>query len=343
MSIQGVSAVKKANVQLDPAFVEEAVFLNAKAHENDALAKSFHRDREKIYSDLDEEHRFAAFRHLYEEYFVRMGLREIFEKILLEFPLLCQPNLLIFVKRVWSKKEEESELYVQGDRMSVYLGLQAIRILDPIFLNAFLCHEMMHISDMLDPDFRYTPHPDFGGEDEIKNNLIKERFRILWNLYVEARLKRRDLPTFSSEEKYKKDFEKVFCEMSSGKRFTQGDLLCLVKGEPIEDTFSRRDFLKKVPAYFAGNIQTVADGYIKLLGEEKGVKVAALDIEKCLAWEGVSCQHCYLACPLREKAIHLEDQKPVILSSFCNGCAECVVACQTVNDLPALKMIPVTV
>ena len=102
---------------------------------------------------------------------------------------------------------------------------------------------------------------------------------------------------------------------------------------------SRRDFLKRFPRYLVESAQSVTSDELPKPLEPGGMKVAKLNRERCLAWEGVSCQHCYLVCPLRETAIRLEDQKPVIISPLCNGCAECVVACQTVNDPPALEMI----
>jgi Pyruvate/2-oxoacid:ferredoxin oxidoreductase delta subunit len=104
----------------------------------------------------------------------------------------------------------------------------------------------------------------------------------------------------------------------------------------------RRDFLKNFPKYLADHIQTGADeGHEHHCTDEaEGTKVAMLMEERCLAWNGNICQHCYLACPLREQAIRIDDQRPVIMPAFCNGCARCVTVCQTVNDRPAIAMIP---
>jgi MinD superfamily P-loop ATPase len=106
-------------------------------------------------------------------------------------------------------------------------------------------------------------------------------------------------------------------------------------------TVSRREFLRKFPNYLIDHIHKGARACLEYndKSEVKGVKVVKLNIEQCLAWEGSSCQHCYLACPLRDQAIKIDDQKPVIMSSLCNGCAKCVTACQTVNDPPALEMV----
>ncbi len=225
---------KKIVLQFDPAFIEEALFLKMRAEGGDpALTSSFHRDREQVYQEHQgDEERDRAFHRLHEDYFVRAGLREVFEKIFLEFPRFGKRDLLIFVKKVFFRKQEESELFVQREVKTVCIGLQAVRILDRPFLESFLYHEVMHISDMLDPAFQYSPHPDVGGESDIENHCIKERFRILWNFYVDSRLRRRGLPSFVPEEKYKENVREEVChEILNGRPFTQADLLHLAHGK----------------------------------------------------------------------------------------------------------------
>ena len=115
------------------------------------------------------------------------------------------------------------------------------------------------------------------------------------------------------------------------------------------DAISRRDFLKSFPQgvilalrSFTGKNFPINSFKEKTEDGNKaldGFKKAVINIEKCLAWQGLSCQLCYLACPLREQAITMNDQKPVISSLACDGCAMCAVACQTVNDLQAIAMV----
>lgn len=110
------------------------------------------------------------------------------------------------------------------------------------------------------------------------------------------------------------------------------------------DGISRRDFIKNLPGHLLQNVQTLTNQWIAPFTdhekkEEEGPRIAFVDIERCLAWGGTSCQFCYLVCPLRDQAIKIEEQKPVVVPSRCTGCAMCVVACRTVNDLPAIKII----
>ena len=115
-------------------------------------------------------------------------------------------------------------------------------------------------------------------------------------------------------------------------------------------TISRGDFLKNIPKYFASTVRS----FTKVLDQSKSIetgkegldeiqisnkRTAKLIADYCLAGEGGSCQFCYLACPARDKAIVIEDQKPIINPLFCDGCSQCVTACQTVNTIPAITMV----
>ena len=68
-------------------------------------------------------------------------------------------------------------------------------------------------------------------------------------------------------------------------------------------------------------------------------RIAVIDLASCLAWGGSACQTCYLQCPLRDEAIALDDGRPLVMASACNGCGVCVEACGTVNDLGAIRLV----
>lgn len=118
------------------------------------------------------------------------------------------------------------------------------------------------------------------------------------------------------------------------------------------DLMDRREFFKSIPKFLAISIQSFTVRYGKQeefrgchikenIPEDGKAKVAQLISENCIAWEGGSCQICYLSCPYRDRAIRMVDQKPVIDSSVCDGCTKCVTACQTVNTTLAINMIAV--
>jgi len=208
-------------IEFDAAFVEEAVFLAVRYNDkkiDDSIIENFHNNRERIYQDLTTENRNESFERLYKEYFNKLGIKEIFKKIVMDFPLLHQPNISLFIKKVWSKIEEDTDLYVDGDLKTVYIALTANRILQPFCMQAVLRHELLRISDMLDPKFQYLPHINLGRKNELENNLIRDRFRILWDAYIDIRLRKNGQAVIKSLEERKKEFEKIFLFLNANER-----------------------------------------------------------------------------------------------------------------------------
>ena len=244
-------------IQFDPAWVEEAVFLELKRRRacgDRHMAAVFHAQRSSLYGASGAaDERDARFQQLAERYFHELGLAELVTKRFEECPLVAALVQTARVQRVWSRKEERVELYVRPappGRASIeasttlLLGLQAARCLNRDELVAFLRHELMHICDMLDPAFAYEPHPEFGGECDTENDLIRERFRLLWNLFVDGRMRRRGWPLPGAERSRRgldqafaswepKRYEAVLQDLGSRDRCTQRELLELAKDERL--------------------------------------------------------------------------------------------------------------
>lgn len=104
---------------------------------------------------------------------------------------------------------------------------------------------------------------------------------------------------------------------------------------------SRADFLRKFPVIFFQELKPFWNAEIVSTPPD-GASIPRVDINRCLAWGQMECQLCYLACPHRDKAIEMREHKPVIIAAGCDGCAMCVDACKTINNTPALEMVPVS-
>jgi len=123
------------------------------------------------------------------------------------------------------------------------------------------------------------------------------------------------------------------------------------------NAITRRDFIKSFPKQLLATLRGTFNACWDIVTpredferekqtriqqpETQGPCVARIDVGRCLAWQGMSCQLCYLACPIRDKAIAMCDQKPVIVPALCDGCGMCATACKTVNDLLAVQLAPV--
>jgi len=67
--------------------------------------------------------------------------------------------------------------------------------------------------------------------------------------------------------------------------------------------------------------------------------LAVIDEESCLSWQGLRCEVCYRVCPVKGKAITVENHPrkiskhalfiPLVHSEFCTGCGMCEEACPT--------------
>ncbi|MBI1870310.1 MAG: hypothetical protein HYS07_03850 [Chlamydiae bacterium] len=103
---------------------------------------------------------------------------------------------------------------------------------------------------------------------------------------------------------------------------------------------SRREFFKSFPQFFLNELRSVTNEFAQSSkSKENKPKIARIDVSRCLAWAGLNCQLCYVACPHRDRAIEIKDLRPMIIPLICDGCGMCEIACRTVNDTPAVWMV----
>ena len=111
------------------------------------------------------------------------------------------------------------------------------------------------------------------------------------------------------------------------------------------NAINRREFLGLAPRHLLGGIRAVLNQAMALTAmhvtgrPSTAQRIAVIDLANCLAWGGSACQTCYLQCPLRDEAITLDDGRPLVMASACNGCGVCVEACRAVNDLGAIRLV----
>lgn len=222
-----------ALVKFESAFMEETVFLTLKELEKSgerSRLKSFNAQKDLLYEKKRDE---KAFHGFYENHFETLGLKAIFEKVISEFPLLGNFHARVIVRGVFSRKHEGAELYVEGESKTVVFGIQTTRISCHDLLRAFLRHELLRVSDMLDPVFEYSPEAPLEGLNDVENNLIRERFSALWNRYIDSRLGGQ---SFSESARFT---QKELIAMARDERFSKshkdGGRVCSLCGFPSFD------------------------------------------------------------------------------------------------------------
>lgn len=126
----------------------------------------------------------------------------------------------VAVKRAINKVDEGSNVL---NRISG-LPVIEIRVLASRFsnpdeaeeLSSFLIHEFMHAKDMVDPEFDYED--SFIPGNPSTKNLITARFRLLWNIYVDARLAKREIKSIMTKEARYREFDNYYRKVPEKQR-----------------------------------------------------------------------------------------------------------------------------
>lgn len=87
---------------------------------------------------------------------------------------------------------------------------------------------------------------------------------------------------------------------------------------------------EEIPCYLCMKCVVVcpsgALGKIPQDGTRMGL--ATVDRHACVSWTGaILCRTCYNICPFADRAIRLEDYRPVVDEQHCTGCGICVHGC----------------
>jgi MauM/NapG family ferredoxin protein len=84
----------------------------------------------------------------------------------------------------------------------------------------------------------------------------------------------------------------------------------------------------------------------KIIQAETRMGLAVIDRYACMTWKEsgfMLCRTCYNVCPYKEKAIKLDELRPVVQEQFCTGCGICVHGCPVTlkNGKKAINIEPV--
>lgn len=178
----------------------------------------FHRKRERLYDLLDPEERNEAFFRLHREWFREWELENQLLKRLAEFPILeCSLEVLAF-RKARNGMDEGAELYAFREKASAepavhrhgVVAVRPQRFRCSSTLAVFLRHELMHLHDMLDPAFGYDPEADKHLTLAPQRRLAGERYRVLWDLSIDARLERAGYEPPRRRQDHRCEFDAAF-------------------------------------------------------------------------------------------------------------------------------------
>ena len=180
----------------DPDLVEEAVLLAERTAPPDE-ARAFRRERDRIYELPDSEVREARFRSLHLRWFSHFALHRTVEQIVSQREDIADRVAEGRVLRALTRAEEGADLLdaasmaLGGDsRPMLVLRLRSATLVEPDELGAFLLHELMHVGDMVDPSFGYQRSLPASDDGPSGDNILRDRYRVLWDVTIDGRLAR---------------------------------------------------------------------------------------------------------------------------------------------------------
>jgi hypothetical protein len=181
--------------------------------------RRFHRDRERAYAELDPDARQEAFARVYIEWFSQWGFDRRLRQPVDALPLLARSLDVLAFRKARRPADEGSELYRNSqNRSRGVVALDPRRFRRDSLLEPFLNHELMHLHDMVDPGFGYTGDLDLPGRIPAQVRLVRERYRLLWDLTIDGRLAAVGRPTIAAESRRRAEFDLGFSFLPSPAR-----------------------------------------------------------------------------------------------------------------------------
>ena len=210
------------HLRYDDDFVEAAVFLCASGRRPGVPAlqvRRFHAGREKCYAVADPDERNAAFFKVHLDWFREWGLEQLLTGLLAEYPLLPGALNVLAFRQARTKNEEGAEMYVSSHSIrNAMVALRMDRLECDAPLLRFLRHEFMHLHDMVDPAFGYSPHVHLPTHNQTQQRITRERYRLLWDITIDGRITRAGRETVNRQEQHQALFERAFSFWPGDKR-----------------------------------------------------------------------------------------------------------------------------
>ncbi|MFQ5713428.1 MAG: hypothetical protein ACE5GU_05305 [Candidatus Scalinduaceae bacterium] len=203
---------KTLEILYDQQLVDDIVYkgLAEKERVGDlALYNEYHEKRDAIY-EIEQEKRSKKFKELDKEFFNRLGYDGYVAEMFDEFPNIRETVEEVHVRRATTKQNEGSNVVDEGRKI-------IIRLYPELFIEGkeirkVLRHELMHVSDMMDEKFGYKADDEFGFSP-MEERIIRDRYRLFWDIYVDGRLVNKGLETTATREERKREFDSFFSKI----------------------------------------------------------------------------------------------------------------------------------
>lgn len=228
-------------IHYDPLLAEAVVLMEIKRREEAGDLQPLRAYRtlaDPIYERIPLEAREAGFEKVHREFFLQLGFGEALPKALGEFPGLEGGLEEVFIGKAVAEQEEGADL--GHDRTRIGIKVRPERFGDSQGLRRYLRDELQHLADVLDPAFGYV-REERVASSPAEENLIRERYRLLWAVCIDGRFARQGKETIATKEDRLRDFETlypgfprpqrlvIFESLFGAERLTHAEILAMAK------------------------------------------------------------------------------------------------------------------
>lgn len=206
-------------IEYEQSLVETAVFLGVREDESQECA--FHLAIDPLYEISDAELRQREFAPVYRDFFRKLGFDQLVAGLLAERPAVGEGVDRCVVREAARQKAESAELLVQqpvtGEgcpNKTLVIQICPQSFLDSERFASCMRRELLHVADMLDEAFGYEREA-FHGAISFQN-LQRDRYRVLWEIYVEGRLDGEGRGKRGAKEGLQQALDRVFTKSPDG-------------------------------------------------------------------------------------------------------------------------------
>jgi hypothetical protein len=260
-----------------------------------SLMEEYHKEVDPIYDIEDVIDREEEFDKLYENFFLKnLGYEKVIRGVFDEFPYLNEKISDIYVNM--DLVREEANLMKKdpdepGNLRKIKFKMRPEIFNDKNELKRAIRHELVHVKDMLDDDYSYdTKVP--AGLNTTEENFVRDRYKILWDIYIDSRLIREGREPMETKEKRFAWFSGIYRKLPAEQKIIMFDNFWnkeKITHKEILDMAT--DMMKAVP---------LLGGDASEMGDEE---------EKKSYWSGRPCPLCNFPTYKWAEAIKLQDEK----------------------------------
>lgn len=186
--------------------IERAVQLELQRQAD--LENRYHRKADFIYEEYDGSERQQEFEKLDWSFFRRLGIPERLDREVQKFPIITEHVDNIVVTMAIQKSQETADLLTNDKVEQMMISICPETLLDWNVGRRYLLHELMHVADMLDPSFQYERRR--LGTSPSDEEIVRQRFAILWRIYVDGRLDQQGETPLLHLGEYEREFNRLF-------------------------------------------------------------------------------------------------------------------------------------